>query len=599
MAKSSNIKVTALYTRLSRDDELQGESNSITNQKAYLEEFAKQNGFNRIVHFSDDGYSGVDFNRPAFKQMIAEVEKGNVAQIICKDLSRFGRNYLKVGFYTEIMFPEKDVRFIAINNGVDSSKQESNDFTPFLNIMNEWYSKDTSNKIRAVFKARMKEGKRCSGAIPYGFYRKADDKNTLYVDEEAAKVVKQIFQMITEGYGVNHIARTLSENKVLIPSAYAELNHPSDCRSNSYQDPYKWSSTAVSYILQKREYMGHTVLGKTICENFKTKKRRKATEDELIIFENTHPAIVSEETWHNAQRLKRKVRRTVRNKPLSHLLSGVLYCADCGARMTYRSPEANHRKDGKTYDSDSAFVCGDYRNLHRNCTIHFTKSSAIETLIKTAISNVSTYVLTDKKEFIERVKLLSDTHHEEQTKSDKKELATAKKRIAELDLLVKKLYEGNAIGKIPDNHFERLLADYDDEHQALTNRIAEIETVVNEIASQTVKTDKFIALVKKYKDFDELTPTILNEFIEKIIVHEATGGRTRLRQQQIDIYFNFIGKFELPQVELSEEELVAQAKERERIVKDIETNRREAKVQKERKKAKLLEEAKQKLDKGA
>lgn len=344
--------------------------------------------------------------------------------------------------------------------------------------------------------------------------------------------------------------------------------------------------------------MGHIVLGKTICENFKTKKRRKATEDELIILENTYPAIVSEEMWHNAQRLKKKVRRTVRNKPLSHLLSGVLYCADCGARMTYRSPEANHRKDGKIYDSDSAFVCGDYRNLHRSCTIHFTKSSSIEILIKKAISNVSSYVLTDKKEFIERVKLLSDTHQEEQTKSNKKELATVKRRIAELDLLVKKLYEGNAIGKIPDNHFERLLADYDVEHNSLSNSIAKIEKAVNEVASQTAKTDKFIALVKKYKDFDELNPTILNEFIEKIIVHGATGGRIKLREQKIDIYFNLIGKFELPQVLLSEEEQIAQAKERKRIVKDIESNRREAQVQKERKKMKILEEEQLKSRKG-
>lgn len=445
----------------------------------------------------------------------------------------------------------------------------------------------------------MQDGKRCSGAIPYGFYRKPDDKNTLYVDEEPAKVVQQIFQMIVDGYGVNQIARTLSENKVLIPSAYAELHYPENCRSNCYQDPYKWSSTAVSYILEKREYMGHTVLGKTICENFKTKKRRKATEDELIIFENTHPAIVSEELWHNAQRLKKKVRRTMLNKPRSHLLSGVMYCADCGARMTYRSPEATHRKDGKTYESDSAFVCGDYRNLHRQCTAHFVQSKVIESLIQKTISRVSTYVLTDKKEFTEQVKQLSDSHQEELVQNNKKELATAKKRLSELDLLVKKLYEGNATGKIPDTHFERLLAEYDAEYATLSSRTAEIELAVGEVISHSAKTDKFIALVKNYKDFEELTPTILNEFIEKVMVHQATGGRTRLREQKIDIYFNFIGKFELPPVELTAEEIKAQAKERERIIKDIETNRREARVQKERKKSELLAKEKAKLEQGA
>nr|WP_317854840.1 recombinase family protein [Chakrabartyella piscis] len=599
MAKSSNLKITALYTRLSRDDELQGESNSITNQKEYLEAFAKNNGFARIKHFSDDGYSGVDFNRPGFKAMIEEVEKGNVAEIITKDLSRFGRNYLKVGFYTEIMFPEKDVRFIAINNGVDSSKQGENDFTPFLNIMNEWYSKDTSNKIRAVFKARMKEGKRCSGAIPYGFYRKPDDKNTLYVDEEPAKVVKQIFQMIIDGYGVSHIADTLTEQKVLIPSAYAQKHYPENDRSKGFVNPYRWSPTAVSYILDKREYMGHTVLGKTICENFKTKKRRKATEDELIIFKDTHPAIVPEEMWHNVHRLKRKVRRTLANGSYSHILSGVIYCADCGARMSYRSPEAQHRKDGKIYNSDSAFVCSNYRNLHKRCTAHFTQAKVVETLVLTAISNVSTFVLNDKKKFIERIKLLSDTHQEDLIKENKKELSSAKKRIEELDLLVKKLYEGNAIGKIPDNHFERLLTEYDDEYKILTDKIVEIESSANDFVSVQTKIDKFITLANKYKQIEELTPTILNEFIEKVNVHNATGGRTRLREQRIDIYFNFIGKFELPQREFTEEEQIAKAKEQERIIKDIETNRREAKVSKERKKAKLLEEEKMKFEKGA
>lgn len=546
MVKSRNLKITALYSRLSRDDELQGESNSITNQKAYLEAYAKNNGFSYIRHFCDDGYSGVDFNRPAFKEMVAEVEKGNVAQVVVKDLSRFGRNYLKVGFYTDILFPEKKVRFIAINNGVDSDKQGENDFTPFLNIMNEWYSKDTSNKIRAVFKARMKEGKRCSGAIPYGFYRKADDKNTLYVDEAPAKVVKQIFQMIVDGYGVNQIARSLKENKVLIPSAYAQKHYPENDRSRGFQDPYGWSPTAVSYILEKREYMGHTVLGKTICENFKTKKRRKATEDELIIFKNTHPAIVSEEMWHNAHRLKRKVKRTLANGAYSHMLSGVVYCADCGGRMTYRSPESQHRKNGKLYDSDSAFVCGNYRNSHKGCTAHYTQAKAVETLVLTAIASVSAFALNDKKEFIERVRLLSDTYEEDLIKENKNELFVAKKRLEELDMLVKKLYEGNATGKIPDTHFEKLIAEYDEEYQGLSYRIVEIESPINDYVSVQTKTQKFIALVNKYKQIEKLTSTILNEFIEKIIVHNATGGRTKLREQRIDIYFNFIGKFEMP-----------------------------------------------------
>ena len=304
--ETKKIKYTALYERLSRDDEMQGESNSITNQKKYLEEYARSQGFKNIRHFTDDGYSGVDFNRPGFQSLIAAVEAGEVDIVCVKDMSRFGRNYLKVGFYTEIMFPEKGVRFIAINNGVDSANPSENDFTPFLNIMNEWYAKDTSNKIRAIFRSRMQDGKRCSGAIPYGYKRDPEDKNHLLIDEEAAKVVRRIFQMIIDGMGTKAIANKLSEEKVLIPSAYLEQSEHGQSRNHSYHDPYRWNCTAVAYILEKQEYMGHTVLGKTICENFKTKKRRKATPDELIIFENTHEAIVDEETWHLAQKLRRK-----------------------------------------------------------------------------------------------------------------------------------------------------------------------------------------------------------------------------------------------------------------------------------------------------
>ncbi|MFI3115524.1 MAG: recombinase family protein [Clostridia bacterium] len=414
--------------------------------------------------------------------------------------------------------------------------------------MNEWYAKDTSNKIRNTFKARMKDGKRCSGSIPYGFYRKADDKNTLYVDEEPAKIVKLIFQMIIDGYGVKGIADFLSTQNILIPSAYAKKYRPENNHSGNIFNPYKWSSTTVSYILEKREYMGHTVLGKTVCDNFKTKKRRKATEDELIIFKNTHQSIVSEETWHNAQRLKKKIRRTVLNQPRSHLLSGILYCSDCGARMTYRSPDATHRKNSKTYDSDSAFVCGNYRSLHNKCSMHFVKSSATESLILKSINDVVGFVLENETEFISQVKNISNSHQEQLLKSNKAELKTSKARLCELDELIKKLYEANAIGKLPDNHFEKLLADYDAEYTELSKNCSELEVNLQEFTQEKHKTKNFISLVKKYKQIENLTPTILNEFVEKIIIYEATGGRTKFRQQKIDIHFNFIGDFEISKI---------------------------------------------------
>lgn len=449
--ETKKTKYTALYERLSRDDEMQGESNSITNQKKYLEEYARSQGFKNIRHFTDDGYSGVDFNRPGFQALIAAVEAGEVDVVCVKDMSRFGRNYLKVGFYTEIMFPEKGVRFIAINNGVDSANPSENDFTPFLNIMNEWYAKDTSNKIRAIFRSRMQDGKRCSGAIPYGYKRDPEDKNHLLIDEEAAKVVRRIFQMIIDGMGTKAIANKLSEEKVLIPSAYLEQSEHGQSRNHSYHDPYRWNCTAVAYILEKQEYMGHTVLGKTICENFKTKKRRKATLDELIIFENTHEAIVDEETWHLAQKLRRKTKRTLANGTYSHRLSGLLYCSDCGKRLSYASPHSQHRADGKTYDADSNFRCPTYKSMYGECTMHFIKASTLDSLVDEAIRKVAAYVLKDEQAFLQQVKELTSASQAVMQTDSKKELVTAKKRIAELDNFIKKLYEGNASGKIPDS----------------------------------------------------------------------------------------------------------------------------------------------------
>ena len=378
-----NNKLTALYERLSKDDELQGESNSITNQKNYLEEYAQAKGLTNIRHYTDDGFSGVTFNRPGFQKMIADVEAGLIDTICVKDMSRLGRNYLKVGYYTEILFPEKNVRFIAINNSIDSATPTDNDFTPFLNIMNEWYAKDTSKKIKAIFQSRMKSGKRCSGAIPYGYKHDPEDKNHLLVDEEAAKVVRKIYQLAIEGNGPAQIADILTKEHTLIPSAYLERHGEGEVsRNHSYHDPYIWNATAVSGILDKREYMGHTILGKTICDNFKTKKRRKARPEELIIFENTHEAIIDEDTWNQAQKFRKRVTKRVANGTYKHRLSGLVYCADCGSRMSYRSPEAQKRKDGKRYDSDSSFSCSAYGNKYKECTFHFITSSALDYLMK-------------------------------------------------------------------------------------------------------------------------------------------------------------------------------------------------------------------------
>jgi DNA invertase Pin-like site-specific DNA recombinase len=543
MSKQLNsIKITALYERLSRDDELQGESNSITNQKHFLEDYARKNGFVNIRHFTDDGVSGTTFDREGFQSMIAEVEAGNVAVIIVKDMSRFGRDYLKVGFYTEVMFKEKGVRFIAINNGIDSSNQQDSDFTPFLNIMNEWYARDSSRKIQAIFKARMQEGKRVSPSVPYGYRRDPDDKQHLIIDPEPAAVVRRIFKLVLEGNGVNRIADILYADKILIPSAYAEKYYPENQHSKSFHDPIRWTNQTIIHILEKREYMGHTVLGKTISESYKTKKRRKATEDELMIFENTHEAIIDEETWNNVQRLIETKRRPKKNGAPPCRLSGLLYCADCGSKLSHRYNSRNK------YDADNSYGCSSYRQYTRNCTMHYIRVSVVEKLILETIREVSAYALSNEKEFVKKVREASDVQQEATMKEYRRRLGKAKRRHEELDDLVKKLYESFATGKIPEKHFDRLLSGYDNEQTALEAEMQELQTGLDRYGADSVRADRFLELVKRYTDFSELTTPMLNEFIEKVVVHEADKS-TGDRVQKVDIYLNFIGAFTVPKME--------------------------------------------------
>ena len=491
------------------------------------------------------------FNRPAFNSLLTEIEAGRVGTVIVKDMSRFGRNYLQVGFYTEMMFPKKNVRFIAVNNGVDSANPADNDFTPFLNIMNEWYAKDTSKKIKAVFKAKMRDGKRVSGAVPYGYYRKPEDKQTLYVDEASASVVRRIFQLACDRMGATAIADTLSEDKILIPSAYARQNHPEDCQCTNYHDPYTWNATTVGYILNRREYLGHTVLGKTTRDNFKTKRKRIANEDELLVFYNTHEAIIDQETYDKAQRMRKRVSPRRNSEKPAHRLSGLLYCADCGSRLAYINSKP---KDGKIYDSNQAFRCSRYHNKYHSCTGHYIKASTIEMLIYQATKRVSQYVLKDEKEFVEQLKAQYELQCEKDNTDDKKELLEAKRRMMDLDDLIKGLYENFTLGRLPERQFNRLMTEYDTEQSSLEQRISELETATERISTKAVQIDKFVRLVKKYRDFEELTTPMLNDFIEKVVIHEAEGGRTKDRTQQVDIYFNFIGNFVLP---LSEDEYKA------------------------------------------
>ena len=394
---SRTSKITALYERLSRDDDLNGESNSITNQKQYLEDYARRNGFTNIRHFTDDGFSGVNFNRPSFQELIKEVEAGNVATIIVKDMSRLGRNYLQVGFYTEVLFPQKDVRFLAINNSIDSNNASDNDFAPFLNIMNEWYAKDTSNKIKAVFDARMKDGKRCSGSIPYGYNRLATDKQTLVVDPVASEVVKRIFLLANEGKSPRAIAELLTEEKVLIPAAHAKEYHPEQYNGIKFTDPYLWGMSTIRAILSRQEYLGHTVLRKTIGTNFKTDERRFATDEERLVFEDTHEPIIDSELWEQAHRRLKHATRRIKGGTHQEecLLPGLVYCADCGSKMSYQT---NYYKSGEPYHS---FRCSSYGNRTVNCTIHHISDKVLYQLVLRSIQRISSHIIADERGFAE------------------------------------------------------------------------------------------------------------------------------------------------------------------------------------------------------
>jgi DNA invertase Pin-like site-specific DNA recombinase len=538
LRQNDKTKITALYERLSRDDEQFGESNSIVNQKKILESYAVKNGFTNIRHFVDDGVSGVRFDRPGFSAMMDEVAEGNVSSVLCKDLSRFGRDYLKVGMYTELL-REHDVRFIAVNDNVDSLNGED-DFTPFRNIINEWAARDSSRKVRAVFKAKAKEGKHINGATPYGYIHDPSDRQKWVVDEEAAEVVRRIYHMTLEGKGTFVIANALSNEKIPIPSTHMKelgFGRFKNCEPTNICD---WSCTTVQDIIANPAYLGHTVNCRTWSKSYKDKKRRFTPDSELLVFENTHEAIIDRETWDTAQKLRQTVRK--QNKQgTTNRLTGLMYCYDCDSKMWNARGRNARSKNGFS----DAYVCSSYRKRTDNCSIHTIRSAVVEQLILSAIQKVSTYAVENETEFIQKVKGAADSRRDELVKVHRKQLAKNQKRISELDSLFQKTYEDNASGKLSDKRFEQLSEKYETEQADLEKVNLELQLEIDSYAEDCSRADKFLDLTKRYVDFSELSTPMLNEFVEKVVVHEAdkTYG---FRQQEVDIYLNFIGKFEVP-----------------------------------------------------
>lgn len=534
-------RVTALYERLSKDDDQQGESNSILNQKKYLEDYAHKNGFNNVQHFTDDGYTGRNFNRPGFQAMLSEIEAGKIGTVIVKDLSRLGRNYLEVGFYTEMMFPQKFVRFIAVNNSVDSDKPQDNDFTPFLNIMNEWYAKDTSKKIKSVFLSRMSDGKRCSGSIPYGYNRLPEDKQTLVVDPVASKTVQHIFELASEGITPPEIARTLTQENILIPSAYTLEFHPEQCNRKAEQGCTRWNPTTVREILNRQEYLGHTVLRKTIGINFKTDARRFADDEERFVFENTHEPIIDTELWEKAHRaLKHTLRRLKEGThQTENLLPGLVYCADCESRLSF---EAHYFKSGKEYYS---FRCSKYGNNTALCSAHYINAESLYQLVLHSIQRVSKHVIADEQGFAEELKARWQLKAEYKPIKRQEDMSAVTKRLDELDRLIGNLYENFISGLLPEKQYRSLMQKYSLEQGELEKEKAELLKSETDTDKPTVNIGRFIKLIKEFKEPTELTKEMAYELIDKIVVHEAEGDRAN-RHQQVDIYYNFIGDFEVP-----------------------------------------------------
>ena len=535
-----NEKITPLYERLSRDDELQGESNSISNQKQMLEDFARRNGLPNPTHFTDDGISGTRFDRPGFLAMMEEVEAGRVEAIVIKDMSRLGRDYLKVGQVMEVL-RQRGVRLIAINDGVDSLKGDD-DFTPFRNIMNEFYARDTSRKIRSVFKAKGMSGKHLTGTVIYGYLWDEKREHWL-VDEEAAEVVRRIFSLTLEGYGPYQIACKLSADRIEIPVVHLARFNEGVNRSKPVKDPYGWGSSTIVNILKKREYLGHTINFKT-RKHFKDKKSHYVSEDEWTLFENTHEAIIDQQTFDLVQKIRSNVRRYPNGWGEAAPLTGLLYCADCGGKMYVHRTNNGRRISQYTCSNYTKVPCGTL------CpTQHRINESAVLTLVSDTLRAIAEYSRNDRTEFIHTVQETQVAQQSADISKKRRHLATAQKRAGELEKLICKIYEDNALGKLPDTRYKALDAQYAKEQDALEIEIAELEKAVTGYEQSQKSAEKFIALIDKYENFDTMTNTMLNEFVEKILVHERSRKGSQDTTQEIEIYFNFLGRYIPPSLQ--------------------------------------------------
>jgi DNA invertase Pin-like site-specific DNA recombinase len=578
----SDTRITALYERLSRDDELNGESNSITNQKRILEEYANRNGFGNIRHFQDDGFSGTNWARPGWQEMLAEIEAGNVAVLLVKDMSRVGRDYLQVGFYTEVLFKEKGVRFIAVNDNVDSLRG-TDDFTPFRNIINEWYARDTSRKVKSVIHAKGNNGKPLTNRAIYGYKKSPEDKDYWLVDEPAAEVVRRIYKMTLNGMGPYQIARILSDERIPRPAAYSGRNY-SVSAPQGKNEGYIWRGGTVIDILSKQEYIGHTVNFRSERPSYKNKRSVGRPKEDWVIFENTHDAIIDRETFDAVQKLRGTPRR-MDNTGEANPLTGLLLCADCGAKMyNSRCTKENYEVEIKGKIRQKKFTdhytCSTNTLSHKyfgsNCSAHYIRTSVVRGIALDTIRAVCGYVRNHEDEFIAKIRAESSIQQTETAKASKLRLAQNTKRVAELDKLFRKTYEDNAAGKLSDKRFEQLSAEYEREQTELEAQNVLLQTEIEAFTADSANVERFLELTRRYTDFTELTTPMLNEFIQKICVH-APDKSSGHRVQEVDVYLNYIGNFEVPYTGQSQptvDEIKSEEQREQKLAKQREYNKR-------------------------
>ena len=521
--------VTALYCRLSCDDDNDGESLSIENQKKLLTQYADEKGFFNTRFYVDDGISGTTFERDGFKAMLNDVQNGEVKTVIVKDMSRFGRDYIQVGMYTEILFPQNNVRFIAINDSYDSANGD-NDFIPFKNIMNEWYAKDTSKKIKAVNRARARAGEHLTSNVPYGYIKNPDNPKQWIIDEEAAEVVREIFQLYLQGMNTNQISVSLSSRQILVPTAYKSI-HGIVNRKFTDETKFLWNGGTITRILENGSYVGNTVNGKSMRKSFKIKKRINVSQEEWQIVPNTQEAIIDCETWNLVQKIRQGRRRNVKHNHQIPVLSGHLFCDDCGRKLYYVKPP----KQAEYY------CCSGFRKRINSCTGHYIRADVVEQLLIRQINDVMKFVSEYEDEFVRKVMERGTAEQLKQTNSLKRTADVAKRRIEQIDSIISQLYEDKVAGQITAEMFTKLSAKYLAEQKEQSSVFQQARKELSDLEAKKTDVGKIVAIVKKHSHITELSPQILNELVDKVVVHQAEKVDGK-RRQDIEVYFNGVGQ---------------------------------------------------------